>query len=151
MTPSILSSRIGYAAPTLILLKHIEADGSTHIFGGFSSCEWIDGHDYFGNSDSFLFSLIPKFQIYGADLQAGGRNYLYFNSRRIGPKKLATNIRVGLGFGGSKTTKPRLWIDEEMETDCFTTPEDNTYRKGFITEPRINKLMVNLFQVRSYS
>ena len=57
-------------------------------------------------------------------------------------KKLASKVRVGLGFGGSKTTKPRLWIDEELDTGCFSNPEDETYQKGFVTEPSVNKLNV---------
>lgn len=135
----------GYEGPTLILLKHVEKHGegkgeydgsSVHIFGGFANSWWEEGQNYSGDSDSFLFSLVPRFKIYHA-IEGGDQNFMYLNGHRT------LESRIGLGFGGKNNEGFRLWIDENLETGSYASPADGTYEKGYLVEPSIKDFNVN--------
>ena len=91
--------------------KHIIKIKKYDIFGGFlsSSIAGESGNGgrfdqkYFGDSDSFIFSLVPNFRVFLTNSGTNGKNYVYFNpgttaevGERAGPAE-----HVGLGFGGS--------------------------------------------------
>lgn len=78
----------------MILIKHAPKakDGQTFVFGGFSKVGWRDEARSFGNTESYIFSLIPKFQSFSSVNTAGEPNYLYLNSKRNHKGK------VGLGI-----------------------------------------------------
>lgn len=47
------------------------------------------------------------------------------------------------GFGGDvKYENFRIWIDDDMETESYTLPEDNTYETGYLVNASIRKLNV---------
>ena len=139
----------GYEGPTLILIKHVEkgenqtVGNSTpppQIFGGFASAKWEEQLQYHGQSDCFVFSLAPKFKTYAGYQGSGGQSYMYLNSRRIAHSK----FKVGLGFGGTKFEGFRVWIDEDMEKGTASFPNDDTYAKGYLVEPFIQKFNVSI-------
>ena len=90
----------GYEAPTLILAKHVEKgdesrgiERSASIFGGFAKVGWYDELKFNGDSESYIFSLYPKFKSFYAYRGSGGTNYMYLNTKRIQNSK----YKVGLG------------------------------------------------------
>ena len=92
---------IGYEAPTLILVKHVEIADETRgkerksfVFGGFARAGWSDELKYNGDSESYIFSLAPNFRSFYAYRGQGGTNYTYMNTKRI----QGTKNKVGLGI-----------------------------------------------------
>ena len=139
----------GYDGPTLILLKHVDQSqegkaNNPQVFGGFNGAAWEEDVHYHGQSNCFVFSLVPKFRTYPTYEGAGGQSYLYFNSRKPAHSK----HKVGLGFGGIKYEGFRVWVDEDMERESYTNPEDDTYARGYLTEPSVRKFDVTLADVR---
>jgi hypothetical protein len=86
----------------LILVKHVEKyedgqkeDGKTsHIFGGFANVSFKDKNEYSGDSECYVFSLVPKFRNLFTSKGEGGTSFLYMNSRR---ETTQFNERIGLG------------------------------------------------------
>jgi len=46
------------------------------------------------------------------------------------------------GFGGIGHKTSRFWLDEELETESYVHPEDDTYEKGYLVDPSITKFNV---------
>lgn len=140
----------GYSGPTLFLIKHYDTktvgdstdpDAGACIFGAYSTIVWKEELAYQGTNETFIFSLLPRYKQFQAYRGDGGKNYAYFNTRKIAHSK----FKVGLGFGGNDFTNFRLWIDEDMEAGCHVNPDDATYEKGYIARPDISKLNVIIF------
>ena len=148
----------GYNAPTLILIKHIEEVNNenydsyekessksndntkikTYLFGGFRKSMWTDELGYNGDSESYIFSLSPVLRNMFTHNTEGGTNYCYMNTRKIAGSK----FKVGLGFGGVGYRNYRLWIDDDIESESYTNPDDKTYEKGYLVNPSTEKLKI---------
>jgi len=81
-------------------VKHVEAadelrgkERKSHVFGGFARAGWNDELKYNGDSEHYIFSLIPHFKSFYAYRGQGGTNYTYMNTKRIQGSK----YKVGLG------------------------------------------------------
>jgi hypothetical protein len=111
---------LGYGGPTLLIIRSI-SDG---IFGAFTASPWKESKDFYGNSDCFLYQLIPMTAVYMPT--GSGTNYMYCNSK--------TRIRGfdhrahGIGFGGT-IDQPRLFVSETFE-DCLAAGQDLTFESG---------------------
>ena len=72
-----------------------------------TTCEWNDSLAYFGNAETFLFSIEPQFKTFYTFNGKGGSNYVYLNTKKINNSV----YNVGLGFGGENNEFHRIWID----------------------------------------
>lgn len=88
------------------------------------SSAWKESKDYYGNTDCFLFQLLPSTSIYHPSGNA--QNFMYCNSyaRSRGYDQQAH----GIGFGGN-TQEPRLFIAESFD-DCVASDADLTFARG---------------------
>jgi TLD. len=99
----------------LILVKHVAKEEDLKynpdqpkecIFGGFAVSEWSDELGYQGESESYVFSLYPKFKAFYTHKGEGGTNYRYLNTKKIQNSK----YKVGLGnLGKPKVESYRIW------------------------------------------
>eukprot|EP00559_Dactyliosolen_fragilissimus_P001690 CAMPEP_0184858526 /NCGR_PEP_ID=MMETSP0580-20130426/3609_1 /TAXON_ID=1118495 /ORGANISM="Dactyliosolen fragilissimus" /LENGTH=663 /DNA_ID=CAMNT_0027354707 /DNA_START=12 /DNA_END=2003 /DNA_ORIENTATION=- len=112
---------LGYGGPTLLIIREAQNGG---IFGAFTSSAWKEHKDFYGNSDCFLFRLMPSTAVYRP--RGAGSNYMYCNSesRSRGYDGLAH----GIGFGGT-TLKPRFFISENLD-GCMVANADLTFEPG---------------------
>jgi len=101
-------SILGYDGPTLVV---IETD-QDHIIGGFFNTKWKKSHDYYGESNGFLFQLFPTLTVFNP----------------TGEDKNFIHLQDGLGFGGTKNM-PRLFIPASMEA-CNAGVMDKTFQTG---------------------
>jgi hypothetical protein len=110
---------LGYGGPTLVIIQ----SGSS-IFGAFTASPWKESKDFYGNTDCFLYQLLPKTAVYRPS--GNGRNFMYCNSyaRSRGYDQQAH----GIGFGGS-VDQPRLFLAESFDT-CHAGSQDLTFEKG---------------------
>jgi len=114
------NSLLGYGGPTLLVIQATNGG----IFGAFTASPWKESKDFYGNSDCFLYQLLPMTAVYrpsGNDV-----NYMYCNSeaRSRGYDAQAH----GIGFGGS-TDLPRLFIAESFD-GCIASAQDLTFDGG---------------------
>jgi hypothetical protein len=111
---------LGYGGPTLIVIQST----SGGIFGAFTASAWKESKDFYGNSDCFLYQLLPSTAVYRP--RGNGTNYMYCNSeaRSRGYDGLAH----GIGFGGTNL-QPRLFISESFD-GCLASSEDLTFENG---------------------
>ncbi|KAJ3213337.1 hypothetical protein HDU67_002967 [Dinochytrium kinnereticum] len=97
---STLVAKVEDAGSTLIVVK----DTKGHVFGAFASQELVPSPKFKGTSDTFLFALSPKIEVYKS---AGiNQNYQYFNYG-------TSTLPNGMGFGG-QLEYFGLWIDSEF-------------------------------------
>jgi hypothetical protein len=97
---------------TLIIVR----DTGGHVFGGYAPQSWKIGPKFFGNEQSFLFHLSPRFVTYSTT--GYNKNFLYLNVQQ----KTFPN---GLGFGGTLEYFG-LWLDSEFgKGKC--SPSCSTY------------------------
>lgn len=128
----LMNALLGYGGPTLLI---IQSGRST--FGAFTASPWKESKDFYGNTDCFLYKLLPEttcvYRPTGASTPASNR-FMYCNSfaRSRGFDKQAH----GIGFGGS-TDKPRLFLAESFD-DCFAGSDDLTFEKGPLLETKPN-------------
>nr|CEL64477.1 TPA: TLD domain-containing protein, putative [Neospora caninum Liverpool] len=122
----ICSSVFFYDAPTVLVIKTKHGP----VLGAMISSEWKDaGHVYIGDSNCFLFSLEPQFQVIRPS--GLGRNFVYINVKnQFYPR--------GIGFGGQPGCF-RLWLDDEFQ-NCYCTKSDATYGPGVLLPPRRSRL-----------
>jgi hypothetical protein len=88
---------LSYEGPTLILLVHNETTENTpetktkecpYIFGGFVKFAWKNSDSYQGSDDSYIFSLIPRFQsLYALKDIDSDRSYNYLNRSKLGGRE----------------------------------------------------------------
>jgi hypothetical protein len=127
-----MNALLGYGGPTLLI---IQSQRST--FGAFTASPWKESKDFYGNTDSFLYRLLPEttcvYRPTGGTTPASSR-FMYCNSfaRSRGFDKQAH----GIGFGGS-TDKPRLFLAESFD-DCLAGADDLTFEKGPLLETKPN-------------
>lgn len=119
---------LGYSGPTLLILR----SGRGDLFGAFTASSWKESKDFYGNSDCFLFQLLPRVAVYRPS--GNETNFMYCNSfaRSRGYDKQAH----GIGFGGS-IREPRLFIAEEWEK-CSASSRDLTFENGPLLGSAIN-------------
>ncbi|CAB9519216.1 TLD domain-containing protein 1 [Seminavis robusta] len=114
------NSLLGYGGPTLLILRSADGD----LFGAFTASSWRESKDFYGNSDCFLYQLLPRVAVYRPS--GNGQNFMYCNSfaRSRGYDKQAH----GIGFGGT-VTEPRLFIAEAWDS-CSASSRDMTFENG---------------------
>ena len=110
---------LGYGGPTLLIIQSVDC-----IFGAFTSSSWKESKDFYGNSDCFLFQLLPETAVYRPT--GNGLNFMYCNSfaRSRGYDQQAH----GIGFGGT-VDMPRLFISESFDNNV-AKDADMTFEKG---------------------
>eukprot|EP01017_Pseudomicrothorax_dubius_P048399 TRINITY_DN8797_c0_g1_i3.p1 TRINITY_DN8797_c0_g1~~TRINITY_DN8797_c0_g1_i3.p1 ORF type:complete len:426 (-),score=119.78 TRINITY_DN8797_c0_g1_i3:107-1384(-) len=131
----------GYNAPTLFVLKHTEG-GHSYLLGAFTKDQWEEALAYAGKPETFLFSLWPRYKPFFAFKGRGAANYTYFNTKKLERSK----YKQGLGFGGN-FERYRLWIDDELESGSYIQPDDETYEVGFLADPSVEKLKLEVVEV----
>ncbi len=77
--------------PFLIIIR----DKLGHIFGGFCSQGLKKSNQFYGTSDSFLFSLSPTLKLYRPSSNSKNVNFMYFNMEADADK-----LYNGFGMGG---------------------------------------------------
>ena len=141
----LVHSGLGYTAPTIILVKHTykSTDGASHkgLIGAFSSANWVEDLGYWGNTETFIFTLAPRVRFLYAYKGNGGSNFAYLNTRRIPNSK----YKAGFGFGGKDFRDYRIWLDDDLLQDSTTNFNDDTYPLFALNEGYEEKLQVALF------
>ncbi|KAL7457440.1 hypothetical protein ACHAWC_009051 [Mediolabrus comicus] len=102
--------------PTIVV---IETD-QDHIIGGFFNTKWKKSHEYYGDSNGFLFQLHPTLTVFNPTGE--DNNFIH--------------LQDGLGFGGTKNM-PRLFIPASMEA-CAAGVMDKTFQNA-IYQARVIK------------
>lgn len=118
---------LGYSGPTLLVIR--ACGGGT--LGAFTSSTWKESADFYGNNDCFLFQLEPSTAVMRPRM-GGSNNFMYCNPEAR--SKGFDRLPHGIGFGGTKTDKPRLFLSEDLET-CFATSGDLTFSAGALLPP----------------
>ena len=140
---------LSYESPTLVLIKHLERfdqeesaqSDAYYIFGGYCSTPWRNQPANSGDSNSFVFSLLPRFRNYFTPFGEGGRSYAYLCTEPKG------NAKKGLGFGGDNYKTFRIWLDEDLFGKSYVNAEDRTFEKGYLLDHYIKKLRVQHLEV----
>jgi hypothetical protein len=96
------------------------------ILGAFASMPWKDAEHYYGDSESFVFQLVPSLRVF----RATGKDdhFMYCHSAAHAGKVVADDHPHGIGFGGTES-KPRLFVPESLE-ECSASFLDDTYEAG---------------------
>ena len=111
---------LGYGGPTLMVVQATNGG----MFGAFTASAWKESKDFYGNSDCFLYQLLPMTEVYRPSGNA--TNYMYCNSEAR--SKGYDGKAHGLGFGGT-TDRPRLYIAESLD-GCLAGSQDLTFESG---------------------
>ena len=119
---------LGYGGPTLLILRSAKGD----LFGAFTASSWKESKDFYGNSDCFLFQLLPRVAVYRPS--GNDNNFMYCNS--FARSRGYDNQAHGIGFGGT-VTEPRLYIAEAWE-QCSASSRDLTFENGPLLGSSIN-------------
>ncbi len=131
---SLAHTLIGYAGPTLLVVL----DSEGNVFGGLSSEPWRESGQFFGRSDSIMFSLQPHFAAIRArseNFSSDAENYQYLKVR--GRQGL-----LGLGYGGDMKRGPRFFLDHNFE-NCHASDFCLTYDQGALRTGSNDKLSIN--------
>ena len=110
---------LGYGGPTLLIIQ-----SGASIFGAFTASPWKESKDFYGNTDCFLYQLLPTTAVYRPSGNA--RNFMYCNS--FARSRGYDHQAHGIGFGGS-VDQPRLFLAESFDT-CHADSQDLTFDKG---------------------
>jgi len=140
---------LNYESPTLILIKHLERfdqeesaqSDSYYIFGGYCSTPWRNQPANSGDSNSYVFSLLPRFRNFFTPFGEGGRSYAYLCTEPKG------NAKKGLGFGGDNYKTFRIWLDEDLFGKSYVNAEDRTFEKGYLMDHYVKKLKIQHIEV----
>jgi TLD len=111
---------LGYGGPTLLILR--SAEGA--LFGAFTGSSWKESKDFYGNTDCFLFRVLPRVAVYRPS--GTEANFMYCNS--FARSRGYDNQAHGIGFGGT-VNEPRLFIAEAWDT-CSASSRDLTFENG---------------------
>ncbi len=111
---------LGYGGPTLLLIR--ETRGG--VFGAFTASSWKESKDFYGNSDCFLYQLLPTTAIYRPS--GNETNYMYCNSEAR--SRGYDGLSHGIGFGGT-VGQPRLFLNEAFDA-CVASSQDLTFESG---------------------
>ena len=112
-------SVLGYEGPTALLVK--TESGAT--LGAFASSQFKQSSKYFGDGETFLFSLEPLANVFHSVGEES--NFMYCN---VSWTKGHGSLPHGLGFGGT-LDQPRFFISEDFNT-CHAGSLGNTFQKG---------------------
>jgi hypothetical protein len=107
---------LGYGGQTCIMIKSTTGD----VFGIFSDAPWKDSNRFYGNSNSFLFSLVPQFKILRSSATTNGA-FQWLNLKSYG-------LPHGIGVGGTNENF-RLHIPDSLE-DCLVRTQCDTFERG---------------------
>jgi hypothetical protein len=88
------------------------------------SSAWKESKDFYGNTDCFLFQLLPTTAVYHPS--GNGKNFMYCNANAR--SKGYDQQAHGIGFGGT-VNDPRLFISESFD-HCQAASADMTFEKG---------------------
>ena len=140
---------LNYESPSLIVIKHLErfdqeegAQSDAHyIFGGYCSTPWRNQPANTGDSNSYVFSLLPKFRNFFTPFGEGGRSYAYISTEQ------KPNAPKGIGFGGDNYKTFRIWLDEDLYGKSYVEAEDRTFEKGYLLDHYVKKLKVQHIEV----
>lgn len=116
---------MGYDGPSLLVIK----TQKNEVIGAFTHGPWKDSIHYHGSSDCFLFQLKPKFKLLPATGEDGRFMYMHSGDRSALLQPALNGLPHGIGFGGSATTKPRLFIPDTLE-HCTAGFMDATFQAG---------------------
>lgn len=130
------NSLLGYGGPTLLIIQSGDS-----IFGAFTASSWKESKDFYGNSDCFLFQLLPTTAIYRPS--GNDTKYMYCNSfaRSRGYDRQAH----GIGFGGT-VQQPRLFLPESFD-DCRAAERDLTFEKGPLLNTNLQNFEIDSLEV----
>lgn len=102
------------AGSTLLIIK----DKGGDVFGGFASKPLFPSSKFFGNGDSFVFSLAPTLRVFHST--GINENFIYFNYD-------TRTLPNGLAFGGQMDYFG-LWISADFENGyCRASPTSTTF------------------------
>ncbi|CAD8186207.1 unnamed protein product [Paramecium pentaurelia] len=103
---------------------------------------------YFGDEKSFLFSLLPKYQLFMSTFDIQSKQcFAYINNRAF---NLQVQQPYGLGFGGDGKGNFRIWIDEKIKgnaTNRINNQCDQTYEMGYLLEPHVEFLNLTSIEI----
>ncbi|CAD8104089.1 unnamed protein product [Paramecium sonneborni] len=103
---------------------------------------------YFGDEKSFLFSLLPIYQLFMSTFDANSKQcFGYINNRSF---NLQVQQPYGLGFGGNGNGNFRIWIDENIKRNAknrINNQCDKTYEMGYLFEPYIEFLNLTSIEI----
>lgn len=110
------------------------------IIGAFCPVPIVDGYNYFGNNNAFIFSLYPTLRVYyPRNEEHSGSNFIYFQSKSLEKDRISFSShsmgtlvnKLGLGFGGRTPETCRIWIDSDIKDKSFVNSEnDDTFCPG---------------------
>ena len=130
-------SVLGYEGPTTLLIK--TEDGAT--FGAFASAPFKEAPHFFGDGETFLFSLDPVADVFHSI--GDQSNFMYCNASWA---KGHDGLPHGLGFGGT-LNQPRLFVSENFNT-CHAGSLDNTFQKGnLIPEDSLEQFNIKAIEI----
>ena len=138
----------GYDAPTLILIKQVDSlpkkqnlhmEENVSVFGGFTKNMWNDDGKTSGDMKTYIFSLIPRYNIYKIKDTNSKFGPCYFNSnkdnknpRGLGTFKIiAWFIFFFKGFGYDEDDQNyRIWLDEDINKNSKCKAQDSIFEQG---------------------
>jgi hypothetical protein len=115
----------GYDGPNLLVIKTQKKE----VIGAFAQEAWKDSIHYDGTSDCFLFQLQPKFKLLPATGEDGHFMFMHSGDSSALLQPALKGLPHGIGFGGSTTSMPRLFIPDTLE-NCTTGFIDATFQVG---------------------
>lgn len=116
---------LGYSGPTLLVIRSADSDA---IFGAFTASLWKESKDYYGSAeDCFLYQLSPVLTV--CHPSGRGQNFMFCHSSQSQLHR--GSAPRGIGFGGTATQSPRLFLDESF-CGCFVSCQDNTFETGYL-------------------
>jgi hypothetical protein len=139
---SMVDSLRWYGGPIMVLVRQESSDPRSdleyNVFGAYLSVPVHDGGVWFGDQNTYLFSLSPNFQpFYAIDLAFSG--FAVFDSRsEIDHIEDRENHQEdlgdcqemgGLGFGRTSDNKCRLWLDANL-SKSYVRNSDETFMAG---------------------
>ncbi|CAD8095357.1 unnamed protein product [Paramecium sonneborni] len=103
---------------------------------------------YFGDEKSFLFSLMPKYQLFMSTFdQRSKQCFAYINN-----KSFRVDQPLGLAFGGDGKGNHRIWLDDNLKGNAtcrINNQCDLTYEMGYLLEPHIEFLNLTCIEIWS--
>ena len=133
---------LGYGGPTLLVIPSADSDA---IFGAITASPWKESKDYYGSAeDCFLYQLSPVLTVCHPSRR--GQNFMFCHSSQSQSHR--GSAPRGIGFGGTATQSPRLFLDESF-CGCFVSCQDNTFETGYLLPLTDSFFSKNLFQHRS--
>jgi hypothetical protein len=136
-------SLLGYDGPTLVVVK-TDKDA---VIGAFANKPWKDSIHFQGNSECFLFQLEPEFHVRWAAGPQDHFMYLHSGEHASSIEPQLAGLPRGIGFGGSTSTKPRLFIPDTLE-HCSAEYMDKSYQVGdLLPEDAMEKFEIQSLEV----